>query len=401
MRFWQLFSVLFFSFCGTLLAGNPLPAGADPHCVAGFDALYNLDYEKAKKQFEEIIRKDSKHPAGYVYLASAVWLEHLSKLRGIQTQIYNRGNAFFRLREAPATPAVDKLFYTTIQKGLIRSKLRLQKDRTDLAGLYYLGSAHGTIAGYESTIKRSFLSSLQNGTEAVDAHKKLVKLYPSFNDAYVSIGMYNYVMGRLPAAMKILMLLGGVRGSKEEGLKQLERAADHGTLAKDEAAAVLVLLYDREKQHERALKRLQKLSEKYPANPVFRFETAAMLGKLGKFRESLAIYDSLLKEEQARNLLLDYIHFETAEILFGNGSWQKAYERFLTARRVKKDSPIGLITMSHLRAGQCLDAMGRNREAAIEYQFVMKQPEIMDSRKLAKKYLSHPFGAVIQSFGPR
>jgi tetratricopeptide (TPR) repeat protein len=363
----------------------------ETQCTQGFQAIYQMDYEKGKEQFEKMIESDPKHPAGYVYLASAIWLEHLSGLRRLQSQLYNRGNAFFRQQKDKTDPAVEKLFYQTIEKGKIRAEMRLRSNRNDLAGLYYAGTAHGAIAGYESTVKRTFLSSLQHGKEAVGIHKKLLKNHPNFADAYMSVGLYNYVIGKLPRAMKILMMLGGVKGSKEVGLQQLERTLHHGKLARDEAAIVLAVLYDREKRQEDSLKLLRRLSEKYPTNPVFRFESATMLTKLGRLPDSIAILESLLKDEKARNYMLDFIQFDYAEILFSMGSWQKAYERYLAARRVKENTPVGLITMSHLRSGQCLDAMGKNSEASIEYKYVLKQPNIQGSRALANQYLKRPF----------
>jgi tetratricopeptide (TPR) repeat protein len=363
----------------------------EAQCTQGFQAIYQMDYKKGKEQFEKMIQSDPKHPAGYVYLASAIWLEHLSELRRLQSQLYNRGNAFFRQQKDKTDPAVEKLFYRTNEKGQIRAEMRLRSDKNDLAGLYYAGTALGAIAGYESTVKRSFLSSLHHGKEAVETHRKLLKHYPNFADAYMSLGLYNYVIGKLPRAMKILMMLGGVKGSKEVGLQQLERTLHHGKLAREEAAIVLAVLYDREKRPEDSLKLLRKLTAKYPTNPVFRFECATMLTKLGRLPDSIAILESLLKDEKARNYMVDFIQFDYAEILFSMGSWQKAYERYLAARRVREDTPVGLITMSHLRSGQCLNAMGKNSEASIEYQYVLKQPNIQGSRVLANQYLKQPF----------
>ncbi|MCI0607360.1 DUF3808 domain-containing protein [bacterium] len=393
LKFFLLFSFVFLfariSAAETALLSPELEAQG----MQGFAAIYQMDYQKGKEQFERMIQLDPKHPAGYVYLASAIWLEHLSGLRRLQTQLYNRGNAFFRQKEDKTDVAVEKLFYRTIEKGMVRAEMRIRSDKNDLAGLYYAGTAHGAIAGYESTVKRAFLSSLMHGKEAVAVHKSLLKTHPNFADAYMSIGLYNYVVGKLPRAMKILLILGGVRGSKEEGLKQLEKTLDHGKLARDEAAIVLAVLYDREKRPEDSLKLLRKLSEKYPTNPVFRFESATMLTKLGKFHDSIAIHESLLKEEKARDYMLDFIQFDYAEILFSMGSWQKAYERYQAARRVMENTPIGLITISHLRSGQCLNAMGKNSDASIEYQYVLKQPNIQGSRDLANQYLKRPFRA--------
>ena len=391
LKFSLLFSLLFL-FAGICTAEPELLSPElEAQCTQGFQAIYQMDYKKGKEQFEKMIQSDPKHPAGYVYLASAIWLEHLSGLRRLQTQLYNRGNAFFRQKNDKIDPAVEKLFYRTIEKGTIRADIRLRSDKNDLAGLYYAGTAHGAIAGYESTVKRSFLSSLQHGKKAVEIHRRLLKTHPNFVDAFLSIGLYNYVIGKLPRAMKILMILGGVRGSKEEGLKQLERTLQHGKLAREEAAILLAVLYDREKRPEDSLKLLRALSEKYPTNPVFRFESATMLRKLGRLPDSSAILESLLKDEKARNYMADFIQFDYAEILFSMGSWQAAYQRYLAARRVRQDTPVGLITMSHLRAGQCLNAMGKNSEASIEYQYVLKQPNIQGSRALANQYLKRPF----------
>ena len=393
LKFWLCFSLLLACVPCAHAGPSLLPTALEEPCRNGFEALYSMDYARAKLEFEEMTSLAPKHPSGYVYLASAIWLEHLSSLRRLQSQIYNRGNTFFRSSQDPVNPSVEKNFYRNIEKGIGRANARLLENKNDLAGLYYLGTAQGTIAGYESTVKREFLSSLKNGTKAVEMHKKVLKLYPEFADAYVSVGMYNYVVGTLPVAVKMLMLLGGVHGSKEEGLKQLERAMKDGVYARDEASIILVMLYDREHRQEEALKLLRNLSEKYPRNYVFRFETAGMLSRLGHLTESIELYERLMKEEPARNYMLDLIHFEYAEILFSMGTWQKAYEHYLMARRVTDNTPEGLISMTHLKAGVCLNAMHRDQEASVEYRFVLNQRNVNDSHDLARLYLKKPFRA--------
>jgi hypothetical protein len=107
LKYWLLCSFAILSTAA--FAGNevsPLPSHVQQHFESGFRSLYHLDYAAAKNEFHLMIAKDSKHPAGYVYLASALWLERLAKLRRVQTQVYNRGNAFFRQRENSLDPAL-------------------------------------------------------------------------------------------------------------------------------------------------------------------------------------------------------------------------------------------------------------------------------------------------------
>ncbi|HEX7956267.1 MAG TPA: hypothetical protein VF508_04945, partial [Pyrinomonadaceae bacterium] len=50
----------------------------------GFDALYNLDYEGARRRFREITTAFPTHPAGYELLAASLWLKTLNESRRLQ-----------------------------------------------------------------------------------------------------------------------------------------------------------------------------------------------------------------------------------------------------------------------------------------------------------------------------
>jgi len=42
----------------------------------GFDALYNLDYEGARRTFRELAKLYPDHPAGMQFLAATLWPRH-------------------------------------------------------------------------------------------------------------------------------------------------------------------------------------------------------------------------------------------------------------------------------------------------------------------------------------
>src|SRR5689334_16130290 len=72
------------------------PAGAafdqkrfDELRAQGFEALYNLDYEGARRRFSEMTRVFPDHPAGYQFLAAGVWLKTLNESRRLQASLYN------------------------------------------------------------------------------------------------------------------------------------------------------------------------------------------------------------------------------------------------------------------------------------------------------------------------
>jgi len=358
--------------------------------MAGFNALYNMEYEPAAEQFREMIRLDSAHPAGYIYLASSVWLRHLASLRRLQTQIYNRNDSFFVKANDTVDPAVDRQFQDLITKGMQLAESQLKKNKNDVAALYFLGVAKGALAGYESTVKRSFFSSLRNGSRAVALHREALKRDPNFTDAYLSVGMYDYVLGSLPLAVKILAFVSGHHGSKKEGLKELEKVYKEGKFARVEAGVILILLYDREKRLEDSLKIQQVLSAQYSRNSIFRSEMARTLARLGRYRQSVKLYEELLNDPVALDYMPDLIHYQYAETLFELNLWEKAYHHYMVSSGFSK-APESLITMSHLEAGKCLDALQKRELALKEYQFVLNRAQAFHSREQAQKYLKTPF----------
>src|SRR5215213_2486466 len=56
---------------------------------SGLDALYNIDYEKANRDFKEIVQLHPNHPGGYQLLAARLWIKTLYESRRLQVSLYN------------------------------------------------------------------------------------------------------------------------------------------------------------------------------------------------------------------------------------------------------------------------------------------------------------------------
>jgi tetratricopeptide (TPR) repeat protein len=367
-----------------------LPPELEAFRNEGVDALFNMNYEEARTTFQKMVDLDPQHPAGHIYMANTTWLGHLAQLRRLQTNIYNRGNSFFSKTEDTVDPKVDKAFRQEIEKGISLCEKQLKVRTNDIPSLYYLGVAKNIVAGYEATVKRSFLPALRNGSKGVGLHREIMKKDPSCIDAQLSVGMYNYVVGSLPLAVKMLVFLGGVRGSKTDGIAMLERVAREGNYAKDEGKVLLVMLYNREKRIADALKTLNQLVERYSENSLFRLERAVTLGQLRKFNESASGFELLLHDVQASSYIPDLIHYQYGTMLSDADRWQNSYEQFVAAYNSKK-APPALATLAHLNAGKSMDRLGKRDQAVSEYQMVLKRKDVFDSHDLAKKYLKKPY----------
>ncbi len=354
----------------------------------GFDALYNMDYRTAETKFTKMMELLPDHPAGYFYLATNFWLELLNSSRKLQVSLYN-GDSFFSDTKDKVDEKVDKEFHRLIQVAQQKAENCVKKNPKDIEAIYYEGAAHGLQASYEGTVTRSFVSALRHGSKSVDLHRKVVDLNPTYTDAYLTIGAYDYIVGSLPFAFKVLAAIGGFRGSKDRGLEELNSVTERGLYAQDDARVLLVALYARENRNSEVLNLLETLSNKYPKNYLFKIERAASLIKLNRTIESNALFEELLKDKNTEKVL-DLIHYQYADSLVEQGRHSEALEHLQAVKTLSTSSPI-LTTRAYLRSGQILDLMLKRSEAVAEYQAVLKRDNVFDSHELAKKYLQKPY----------
>lgn len=373
----------------------------------GFEALYNLDYEAARNAFKEIEKLFPEHPAGPQFQAALLWSRTLNESRRLKSSLYG-SDEFYEGSEDKVDERVVDEFRDYTRRARLLAEARLKRDPKDVEALYFLGSTEGLRAAFAAGIQRSFMSALKDGQRSVDRHRDVVKLDPAYLDAELTIGLYDYVVGSLPLPVKLVASLTGARGSRKRGLETLARVASQGRWARDDARALLIVLYKREKRFTDALKLARELSEKYPRNYLFKLEAADALSSLasieraaGKMaeatsleREAFAIFDALLRERAARGSAQaraqDQIHFQYGETLMAAWQYDRAAREFL-ATTATAGAEAGLVTQAHLRAAQSYDLAGKREEALAQYRIVVARPDVYDSQAEAKRGLREPY----------
>lgn len=356
--------------------------------LKGFDRLYNMDYPAARECFRQMTRLQPEHPAAYFYLATENWLWLLNQARRLQTNLYS-GSSFYGDRKEKIDPKTDAAFRQLAGAAVQKAEAALKKQPGDPDARYYLGAAHGLLAGYEGTVARAFISALRHGLKAVELHQQVLEQDPGYADAYITVGSYNYVMGSLPFFFKLLAALGGHHGSREEGLRQLRLVAERGRYAKDDGRVALLTFLARERNWKEMLPQLEQLASRYPQNFIFRMEHAQVLLRLGKSIEAGRLIETLLADPAAAGQA-DLIHFSYGETLLETGQAQTALAHFQAAGHLPA-AAADLTVLSRLRAGQALDLLGRRAEALAEYRQVLARQDVYDSKELAEKYLKKPY----------
>ena len=375
---------------------------------SGLEALYNLDYAKAQRDFAEIVKLDPSNPTGPQLLAARVWIKTLYETRRLQSSLYS-SESFYTKGDDKVDPKIVAEFRSLTREAKRLADARLKANPRDIAAMDALAAVAGLKASFEEAVERRHFAALRDGSEAVDRHRDVLRLDPNYIDAQLTIGLYDYVLGSLPLPAKLLAGLTGARGSKKRGLAALERVAREGRWSRDDAKSLLILLYTREKRFNDVLTLARELSAKYPRNYLFRLEAAdALVAQAAQERrnknvaaalqaeqEAFASFDDLLRDRSLKETVsraLDLVHFKYGEVLLTAGHGEKAAREFLAATRVEHAEP-ALVTMAHLYAARAYDLIGRREDALAQYRQVLTRPDIYDSHDGAKKGLREAYRA--------
>jgi tetratricopeptide (TPR) repeat protein len=285
----------------------------------------------------------------------------------------------------------------------------VKQNPRDPEALYFLGAIEGLKASFEEAVERRHFAALKDGSDAVDRHREVLKIDPTYHDAEITIGLYDFTVGSLPLPVKLIAGVAGFRGSKKRGLATLERVSREGRWIRDEARTLLIVLYTREKRFAEAAAIAKELAAKYPRNYLYRLEAAdALVSQAALDRganqngttatttvadEAFATFDSLLKDKAVRDTAaraFDLIHFKYGEALMTAEHYERAAKEFLAAADVV-GAQQGLATMAHLYAARALDLAGRRNDAMTQYRAVLSRPNVYDAHDQAQSGLKDAF----------
>ena len=374
---------------------------------SGLDALYNIDYDKADRDFKEIVKLYPNHPGGYQLLAARLWIKTLYESRRLQVSLYS-SESFYVSGDDKVDPKIVTEFRNLTREAKRIAEAKLKQEPRNIEALDFLANTEGLKASFEEAVERRHFAALRDGNDAVDHHREVLKLDPKYVDAQITIGLYEYVVGSLPLPVKILAGATGYRGSKKRGLAMLEQVAKEGRWSRDDAKSVLIILYTREKRFADVLVLTRELSVKYPRNYLLRLETADALvslagvkrkagdnaGAVQAEKEAFATFDEVLRDRNTAARALDLIHFKYGEALLIAGYNERAAREFLAATKVEH-AEAGLITMAHLYAARAYDAAGKREEALAQYKQVLARPNVYDAHEEAKRGLRQAYRAEV------
>lgn len=353
--------------------------------------IRNLEYAESKEQLGHVLVADSTNLRAWNYRAIAILYEEMFNRGVLESRVYGRSGDVFKPSKVAITPEFQQELLGTVAKAQALAEERLKFDPSDQEAMYWAGVTHGTHATYHFALRKEYKPALDEATEAYNYHRDLLKLNPHYVDAYLIVGMNNYIVGSLPWYIKVLAALTGRHGNRAEGLQQMKRAEQEGHYAREDARLMLAVVYQREKRYAEALTLYQQMARSHPRNYLLQDEVGALFGLMNDWRSAASTYNSMLSKYRTGQA--GYKAIPLARVLYQSG---QAYEHLqdneqALARYTEAGELPGsdrYIYISELAAAELQMRLQRPNEARQHYERVVSAVAQSQEGKLAKRALA-------------
>jgi tetratricopeptide (TPR) repeat protein len=344
----------------------------DPQNQIAFNHFYNLDYDRAVQEFEQILNRHPDDPFAVNHLLNATLFRELYRMGVLNTGEY-ANDTFISAPHLPADPKIKQQINDLVNRALHLEETRLAVNPNDVEALYARGVTRAEFATYTALIERAWFSALRNAVGARRDHERVLELSPSAADAKLIVGAHNYVVGNLPWGVKAAASMVGLGGNKDKGLQYLKECAQGGSESSIDAQILLAVFLRREHRYDEALAMVRSLVSRFPGDELLALEEGHLLRALGRNEEAAAVYRKVW--QAGRDGHYPGLHYEIAALSLGDllrsqkdyGGAAAAYEQ---VGRAPQPDPEAL-QKADLGAGEMYDLLQKRDLALAKYQAVV------------------------------
>lgn len=367
-----------------------------PELQRGFDHFYNLEYDEAVRVFSAAAKAKPEDPQRHNHVAQAVLYRAMLKAGALESELVSGTNPFLRREKMNPTAEEQAEFDQAIAAAMDRGNALIAKNPKDPNALYAVAVAYGLRANYNFLVRKAWLDSLRDATQARKHADLCVAADSGYADARLILGVHDYIVGSLSWTYKVLGFLAGIRGDREGGIRQVEQVARDGVNNRSDAKILLAAVYRREKKASQSIPLLEGLIEAYPRNYLIRLELAQMLGDLGERDRALATIDQVMELQRKAapgyaRLQAEKLAYLKGNLLFWFDEYPRAAEELRKAAQGRERLDLNTGLLAVLRLGQTLDLMGKRGEAQQAYRMGVDLAPGSEIAKECQQYLSRAY----------
>jgi hypothetical protein len=250
----------------------PAEAAAGPALMDGYRSMYDLDFGAAPQKFGSWKQAHPDDPLGPVSNAAAYLFSELERLHVLDSELFVDDDKF-RLREhLAASLETKRAFDDELAGGHASAERVLHGAPDDQNALLAEVMAHGLEADYLSLVEHRDLAALSVVKEGRALATHLLNTHPDCYDAYLAIGVENYLLSLKPAPVRWILNWSGAQTNRQEGIAKLRLTAEKGNLLQPYARMLLAVAALRGHDRVDATRILEGLVREFPHNRLYASE---------------------------------------------------------------------------------------------------------------------------------
>lgn len=251
-------------------------AFAAPSLDDVYRQMYNLQFEEAHRSVQQYEQAHPDDPMGPVSDAAGYLFAEFDRLHILQSEFFTDDNNFRGKQKLAPDTGVKKQFEAALAKGQQLSDRILARSPQDSNAQFATILRLGLHSDYLALIEKRYMASLSEMKAGRAMAEGLLARHPDYFDAYLAVGVENYMLSLKPAPVRWLLRMGGAETDKQQGMEKLRLTAEKGHYLLPFARLLLAVaaLRDNDRKHAREL--LAGLAKEFPRNQLYTEELARL-----------------------------------------------------------------------------------------------------------------------------
>jgi hypothetical protein len=259
-----------------LLCAEPTPSVQPTPLETGFRQMYNLEFDQAHQTFHQWGDQHPDDPMAPASDAAAYLFAEFERLHILEIEFFMHDDAFLNRAKPVPDARLKQSFDADLAKTQQLADAVLARDPGNQNAQFANLMRLGLHSDYLAMIEKRYVASLSEVKAGRAIAEKLIAADPGYSDAYLAIGVENYLLSLKSAPLRFLLRVGGAQTDKDRGIRDLSQTAEHGHYLLPYAKVLLAVAALRDKNFARAKELLEGLAREFPRNRLYRQE----LGRL-------------------------------------------------------------------------------------------------------------------------
>ena len=238
----------------------------------GYRLMYNLQFTEAHRIFQDWLHQHPDDALAPASDAAAYLFAEFDRLHILQSEFFTQEQHFYTDGKLTPDPEVKKKFDADLNWARVLASRKPGDPNAMFAALL----AVGLRSDYMALIEKSYGAAFRDMKGARAQADKLLARDPNYYDAWIAIGVENYMLSIKAAPVRWLLRLWGGETDRSVGIEKLRLTAEKGHLLAPFARLLLAVAALRDKDINQARDILDSLAKKYPRNPLYTQELARL-----------------------------------------------------------------------------------------------------------------------------